>query len=49
MLLFQNNKHRTSHKRYFFPTVEIRNWNAMTDGRNVFDQPVKNDMKAWKQ
>ena len=29
----------------FFPTVEIKDYNVMIDGKNFFDQPVKNDFK----
>ena len=29
----------------FFLTVEIKDYNVMIDGRNFFDQPVKNDFK----
>ena len=42
VLSFENNAHRTSYKKYFLPTVEINNYNVMTDGQNVFDQPEKN-------
>ena len=34
---------RTSNKRYYIPNVEIKDYNVMIDGKNVFDQPVKND------
>ena len=27
----------------FLPTVEIKDYDVMIDGKNVFDQPVKND------
>ena len=42
MLSFEANAHRISHKRYFRPTVEIKDYSVMIDGRNIFDQPVKN-------
>ena len=32
-------------KQYFLPTVEIEDYNIMVDGRNFFDQPIKNDLK----
>ena len=28
------------------PKVEIKNYNVMIDGKNFFDQPVKNDEKV---
>ena len=34
---------KTSHKRYYIPNVEIKDNNVMIDGKNFFDQPVKND------
>ena len=34
---------RTSSKRYYLPSVEIKDYNAMIDGKNFFDQPIKND------
>ena len=39
--LFEDNAHRTSYKRYFFPTIEIKYYDVMIDGQNFFDQPVK--------
>ena len=48
LLLFENNEHRTSHKRYFLPTLEIKNYTVMTDGRNFVDQPFKNDIKTYE-
>ena len=38
---------RESHKQYFIPTVEIKDYNVMIDGRNFFDQPIKNDFKTY--
>ena len=35
VLLFENNKYRTSSKRYFIPTVEIQGYNVMIDQRNL--------------
>ena len=32
---------RTSKKRYYITNVEIKDYNVMIDGKNVFDQPVK--------
>ena len=48
VLSFENNAHRISHKKYFPPTVEIKDYNVMTDGRNFFDQRVKNDTWIYK-
>ena len=32
---------RTSPSRYYLPNVEIKDYNAMIDGKNFFDQPTK--------
>ena len=37
---------RTSYKRYYLPTVEIK-INVMIDGQNFFDQPVKNKLITY--
>ena len=31
----------------FFPTVEIKDYNVKIDGKNLFDQPVKNDVRTY--
>ena len=43
VLAFQNDNERTSNKRYYIPNVEIKDYNVMINGKNFFDQPVKND------
>ena len=47
MLLFESNEHRVSHKRYFPPTLETKDFNVMIDGR-FFDQPISNDIKIYE-
>ena len=34
-------------KQYFFPTVKIDDFNAMINGKNFFDQPVKKDKRTY--
>ena len=41
VLPFENDAQRTSNRRYYIPTVEIKNCNVMIDGKNFFNQPVK--------
>ena len=36
MLSFENDVHRTAYKRYFVPTVEIKDYNVVFDGKNFF-------------
>ena len=45
VLAFENDTQRTSNKRYYLPNIKIKDYNVMIDGRNVFDQPIKNDKK----
>ena len=48
VLAFENDDQRTSNKRYYIPNVEIKDYNVMIDGKNVFDQPVKNDKVTYE-
>ena len=34
-------------KQYFLPTVAVDNYNVTIDGRNLFDQLVKNDFRTY--
>ena len=45
VLTFENDMQRTSKKRYYIPNVEIKDYNLMIDGKNLFDQPVKKMIK----
>ena len=36
VLSFENDVHRTAYKRYFVPTVEIKDYNVVFDGKNFF-------------
>ena len=40
---FKNDTERTSNKKYYIPNVEIKDYNVTINGKNFFDQPVKND------
>ena len=44
---FEDDNGRESHKQYYLPTVEIKDYNVMIDGRNFFDQPINNDLKTY--
>ena len=46
--MFENDDQRISSKRYFIPNVEIKEYNVMIDGKNFFDQPVKNDKVTYE-
>ena len=43
---FENENSRRSYKRYYLSTIEIKDYNVLIDGRNFFDQPVKNYLRA---
>ena len=47
MLSFKDDDAWESHKQYYFPTVEIKDYNVVIDGRNLFDQLIKNDLKTY--
>ena len=36
----ENEAQRTSEKRYYIPTRQIKNYNVMIDGQNFFHQPI---------
>ena len=42
VLAFENDTYRTSSKKYNLPSVEIKDYNVLIDGKNFFNQPVKN-------
>ena len=48
VLAFENDNHRTSDDRYYLPTVEIKDYNIMINGENIFDQPIKNNKVTYE-
>ena len=48
VLAFENDDQRISNKRYYLPNVEIKDYNVMIDGKNFFDQPIKNDKITYE-
>ena len=47
-LAFENDNQRTSYKRYYIPTVEIKDYNIMINEENFFDQPIKNNKLTYE-
>ena len=47
VLVFENDTQRISKKRYI-PNVEMKDYNVMIDGKNFFDQSVKNDNVTYE-
>ena len=43
LLAFENDNNRISDDEYYLPTVEIKDYNIVINGENVFDQPIKNN------
>ena len=48
VLAFENDEQRTSNKKYYIPNVEIKDYNVVIDGKNFFDQSVKNDKVTYE-
>ena len=48
MLLLGNNEHKTNHKKFSRPTVEIKDYNVMADVRNFFDRFIRNSIKVYE-
>ena len=41
--MFENDAKRARNKIYYLANVEIQDYNVLIDGKNFFDQPVKNN------
>ena len=48
VLAFENDAQSTSHSDYFLPNVEIKDYNIMINGENLFDQPIKNNKVTYE-
>ena len=42
VLSYENEKDRISFSKYYVPSVEIRDFNVLIDGKAFFDIPIKN-------
>ena len=42
VLAFENDAQRTSNSNYYLRNIEIKDYNIMINGENIFDQPIKN-------
>ena len=43
VLGFDDDAQRTSSKRYYLPNTELKDYNVMIDGKNFFDQSIRNN------
>ena len=48
VLSFENENDRTSHSANYLPKVEIKDYNVMIDGKNLFDQPINSMTTTYK-
>ena len=49
VLSFENEDDKFSSSKYYTPTVEIKDFNVLIDGKKVFDVLVKNKEKHMKK
>ena len=47
VLAFEKDDQRISNKRYYIRNVEIKDYNVMIDGKNIFDQPINSNFKTY--
>ena len=47
VLSFEGDDGQKSYKQYCLPAVEIKDYNAVIDGKNFSDQPINNDLKTY--
>ena len=47
VLPFENETDREVHTKYYLPNVEIKDCNVIIDGINLFDKPIKNNLKTY--
>ena len=48
VLAYENDAQRTSARGFYLPNVEIKNYNVMINGENIFDQPIKNNKVTYE-
>ena len=41
--------HRDSFSHYYVPSIEIKDFNVLIDGKGFFDLPVKNEEEAYEK
>ena len=40
---------RDSYRKYFLPRVDITDYNVLIDGRNFYDQPIKDQIRNYNE
>ena len=46
--MFENESDREAYTGNYLPKVEIKDYNVMIDGKNLFDHPVKNYLRTYE-
>ena len=49
VLSFENGNNRTSFSKYYAPSVQIKVFNVLIDGKSFFDILIKNGEETYKQ
>ena len=49
VLSFENEHDRRSFSKYYVPSVQIKDFNVLIDGKIFFDMPTKNEEEIYKQ
>ena len=44
-----NRVKRDSHRKYFLPRVDIKDYNVLVNGRNFYDQNISEDFKKYEE
>ena len=48
ILSFQNEEDRSSFSKYYIPTIEIKDYNVLIDGKPFFEIPIKNKEETYE-
>ena len=48
VLAYKNDRQRTTAKGYYLSNVEIKDYNIMINGENLFDQPIKDNKVTYE-
>ena len=48
MFSYENEDDRTFLSKYYTPTIEIKDYRALINGKSFFDVPIKNKEEAYE-
>ena len=49
VLAYENEEDKLSYLKYYTPTVELKNFNIIVDGKPLFEMPVKNLEETYQK